>query len=258
MENEARRHSTPGNPQVELHAIRRAEKIAAIHRKYIENSTIFDATVLNIGDLSELYAQLDTLASLAFYPVDRERVSAKVFVICGNSFSGKDQLINAMQQMQRNRAFIYTKGTTREKRASDGGELAHMPADAFPDTYDITYEKQGHTYGISTAEIWHGLSRDRVLLVAINDAEIIVKMKQIFGQSCVVLYLHFDQIADELEKQEGADIPANELMLRLSVAKQLEATYFHNLGLFDHVLLNTTNIEDLYDQAFNVYDYYCL
>ena len=47
-----------------------------------------------------------------------------------------------------------------------------------------------------------------------------------------------------------------EIARRLKGAEDLDVAFSENPGMFRHVLLNTTEREDLYDQAFNILDLY--
>ena len=48
----------------------------------------------------------------------------------------------------------------------------------------------------------------------------------------------------------------DEFNKRLSSTKELREIYINNMNTFNHVLLNTSESEDLYDQAFNILDFY--
>ena len=44
---------------------------------------------------------------------------------------------------------------------------------------------------------------------------------------------------------------------RLSEIEEVQADYMSRIAEFDHVLLNTTREEDMYDQMFQLLEHYC-
>jgi guanylate kinase len=242
---------------------RRIEKINTIHRKYIENTALFDSTILNLyveGDPESreaLSRQLDNLMASAPPASRGERSPVRIFLLVGASASGKDELVTAMQSIEPGRIQNYPKGTTRPKRADDHGELRHFDA-VLPEHFDIVYEKQGFIYGISSKELWKNLGDGKISLLVVSDSATIDLMLERFGRVCTIIYLHAN--FDLLEMHKGMtdqEQSAAEIEKRLKAVYELQQLYVSRTTLFQHVLLNTGEPEDLFDQAFNVLDHYC-
>ena len=237
-----------------LAAERRAEKIKSIHRKYIEHSVLFDHILLNVGTIEELTHQLDVAVSCDSNKHLVSKVSSKIFIICGDSFSEKDSLVNAMREMHPEKVEIYRKATTRPERSGDNKELRHIANNEKLGKFDLVYTKQSHEYAISIQELWKLLEANKVILLVLNDFETISKISQKFRGNCVTLYLHSSNSKDSLLK--NSDWTEDEKVKRIKVSEELFKEYASKFPLFDHVLLNTAALEDLYDQAMNIYDYH--
>lgn len=238
---------------------RRFDKTKAVHRKYIENSTLFDATIINVGSREQLHRQVDAIIH-AEQRSQPSQLPSRIFAICGASLSGKEKLVLSMQRMDPTRSINYKKGTTRPSASND--EDAHTffsSEQELRDQYDIVYRKQGYHYGVNSNDLWNSLKQQRVCLLVINDVNSIKKLKEQFGEFCTVLYLHADITLDEMEarlRQPQMQVPDADVSKRIQVSIDLYNEYCEHMGIFDHVLLNTTEMEDLYDQTFNVFERY--
>lgn len=237
---------------------RRIEKIKTIHRKYIENTRIFNSAIINIfGDNDNSRFELEVqLKQISDYPYVCKRSfgsTARIIVIAAGSYTGKDDLVNAMIQIEPEKTILYQKGTTRPKKQGDENELIHL--DELGKKYNIRYKKNGYEYGLCKNDIWSGLSREKIVLIVLSDIDAIKKIKSLFYGICTVLYLHANIDFDELKKEQK-QLGKSEFRKRESSSRELHSEYVSNMGLFDHVLLNTSEPEDLYDQAFNILDYY--
>jgi hypothetical protein len=89
----------------------------------------------------------------------------------------------------------------------------------------------------------------------LSDLPAIKAIKEEFIDICTVIYLHANLDPDELEIERGR-LSKAEFSKRKISAAELRSIYIKNMNAFDHVLLNTSEPEDLYDQAFNILDYY--
>lgn len=239
-----------------LAAERRAEKIRSIHRKYIEHSVLFDHVLLNVGTIEELTQQLDVAVKYGLKKNPVLKASSKIFIICGDSFSEKDALVNAMREMHPEKVKIYRKATTRPERSADNKELRHIENDEALNEFDLIYSRQSYKYAISMQELWELLEADKVILLVLNDFEIISTISQEFRGNCVTIYLHSSNSKDSFLK--NSDWTEEEKKKRVEVSDELFKEYSGKFPLFDHVLLNTAALEDLYDQAMNIYDYHII
>jgi hypothetical protein len=181
--------------------------------------------------------------------------SVKIFIIVGGSYSGKDELVTAMQRMAFGRIVNYQKATNRPVRGSDRGELRHF--DDIPETFDIKYNAQGFTYGISTLELWENLRDGKISLLVVSDLRAIEDVVGVFGPVCTRIYLHANFNFAEIRQMMKKDaITPREIEERVGTIRALQRTYVDQMPRFEHVLLNTAEPEDLYDQAFNIVAFY--
>lgn len=236
---------------------KRIEKIKTIHRKYIENTYLFNTAIINIVNekvgLSELYEQFKQVYRRETNNKNILGSSCQIIIIAGGSFAGKDNLVKAMINIEPNKVIDYKKGTTRPAKSSDNNELIHLKT--LSKKYDIVYEKNGYKYGVSTNEVWDVLSKEKIVLIVLSDLEAITKLKAKFGNICSTVYLHANIDEEELEKAKK-DLTEIELNKRENSISELHNIYVTNINMFDHVLLNTSESEDLYEQAFNILDFY--
>lgn len=259
----AKRHPSKTPKDLDIDLQRRVEKINTIHRKYIENTALFDSTILNLyvegdpGSREALSKQLENLMASAPPASRGERSPVRIFLLVGASSSGKDELVTAMQSIEPRRIQNYTKGTDRPKRLDDHGELRHFPSD-LPEHFDIVYVRQNIKYGIASNELWQNLADGKISLLVVNHPATIDLLLERFGRVCTVIYLHANFNRNEMRKRMTDDgVIPDEIEKRLQGIDELQQLYVRRTTLFQHVLLNTGEPEDLFDQAFNVLDHYC-
>lgn len=259
MEISKARYPDKDNEFMRNDIYRRIEKIKTVHRKYIENTYLFNSSIINEyvensrKSLKELKCQLEHIYGVPINYKPFNGSTARVIIISGGSFTGKDDLVNAMIQIEPTKIIAYQKGTTRPKKIGDKDELLHL--NALSDVYDIQYQKNDHDYGISVKEIWEKLSEEKIVIIVLSDLSSIMRLKQEFFGICTAIYLHANLDKDEI-KIEKSRLSASEFNKRKRSASDLRSAYINNMNLFDHVLLNTSEPEDLYDQAFNILDFY--
>lgn len=259
----AQRHPLKTPEELEIDLQRRIGKINTIHRKYIENTALFDSTILNLyvegnkESRAALSRQLDNLMA-SEPPTSRgERSPVRIFLLVGASSSGKDELVTAMQSIEPRRIQNYAKGTTRPKRGDDRGELRHFGSD-LPDQFDIVYVRQTHKYGIASNELWRNLANGQISLLVVSDSKTIELLLGRFGRVCTIIYLHANFNSNEMRKRMTEEsLSDDEIDKRLQAVEELQQLYVRSTTLFQHVLLNTGEPEDLFDQAFNILDHYC-
>jgi len=237
---------------------KRIEKTKTIHRKYIENTYLFDTSIVNIfkegEEPKELELQLKQIYNKEVFNKSSLGSTCRIIIIAAGSFAGKDDLVNAMIHIEPSKTTAYQKGTTRPKKSGDNDELKHFDG-KLPNLYDLTYEKNGYQYGLSTKELWSELAQEKIVLIILSDLELIKSLKQKFNQICSVIYLHANIDKEELEKARE-ELSKEEFDKREKSIAELHEVYVNNMNVFDHVLLNTSESEDLYEQAFNILDHY--
>lgn len=238
---------------------KRIEKIKSIHRKYINNTYIFDNALINIykknsaNSIKELEIQVTQIFNKNDIFRNTYNSSARILIIAGASFSGKDELVNALIQIVPTKVGAYRKGTTRPKVKNDKNELVHLKY--LNIEFDVQYEKNGYKYGVNSKEVWKMLSDEKIVIVVLSDISAIKKMKQLFKNLISTIYLHSNVDQDQLNEAKKT-LSNIEFKRRSKSLNDLKNIYISNLNVFDHVLLNTSEPEDLYDQAFNILDYY--
>ena len=239
--------------------VRRIDKIKSIHRKYIENTYLFHSSIINIYSINskesrkKLQNQLEQIYVRTHYFKNIFGSTAHVIIIAGGSFTGKDDLVNAMIQIEPQKVALYQKGTTRRKNKNDKDELLHLTE--LTNHYDVQYEKNGFNYGICTNDIWSILSKQKIVLLVLSDITAIKAVKEEFQNICSVIYLHANIDNEELDIARKS-MSKKEFNKRIKSIDELLDSYISDVNLFNHVLLNTSEIEDLYDQALNILDYY--
>lgn len=252
------RYPTASNDFLQKDIEKRIEKIKTIHRKYIENTYLFHSTIINIyneDDKSKIHLrnQLQQIYHKNIVNNFFLGSTSRIIIVAGASFSGKDALVNAMTLIEPTKTLLYPKGTTRPKNKKDLDELFHFKE--LPNNYDIRYNKNSYTYGLSIEDIWSNLSKQKVVLIVLSDLEAILKLKKEFNSICTILYLHANMDEEEM-KEAKKEMGNNEFEKRCNSIKELSKTYMENINIFNHTLLNTSETEDLYDQAFNILDFY--
>ncbi len=251
-----KRYPNKSPEEIEVDTQKRVQKIRTVHGKYIENTALFDYTILNTNSFDQLHLQLENMLDDKTLESRRSTSAVKIFIIVGASHSGKDELVTAMGQMD-SRIHNYRKATSRPKRKGDNAELRHQ-RDGIGDKYDVQYEKNSFTYGISTKELWQSLADGTINLLVLSDQASIQAIVEIFGSVCTTLYLHANYFPLRLsEKMNDEGLSESEIGKRIQAISDLHDLYVQRMAMFDHVLLNTAEPEDLYDQAFNILDYYC-
>ena len=138
----------------------RYAKAVAIYRMYIENIALFDRVILNAIEYSKaklnskdciIDRQITNIITGVFNgKIQLRRNSAalhsdipKTFVIAGNSASGKDELVRAIQSMGKMDAEIIPKYTVRKQEKDDENEMIcqFIPNEKLMETYTKKYEE---------------------------------------------------------------------------------------------------------------------
>lgn len=235
----------------------RINKVNTVLRKYIDNTSLFNYTILNIGSIEVFYKQIDQIIQDNVHDGSIVKSNLRLFIIVGSTLSGKDEMVRAMQQMAVEKVRLYIKLTNRPVMDDDKGELSHV--NEMPENADVVYEKNGHTYGIVSSEIWHQLSQGKSILLVVSDDRAINALKAKFRNICTVIYLHANLTKERIiEYLQANGYKEREIEKRVEAMDEIFDFFVSQLSSFSHVLLNTSEKEDLYDQVFNILDYYTL
>lgn len=181
-----------------------------------------------------------------------------IFIVVGTPGSGKDILIQAVNDLGVLHAIIVPKHTSRRRQQDDGNEMICCD-DINYDMHncDITYENYNDKYGLKSEEIWIGVKNEIIQVLVISNVNAINQIKRKFGSLVKVLFVHSEINEEEYLRQEmELGKPEEYVLERLKKYKHAFNIYFDNYILFDHVLLYSNSAEDLFDQLFRIFKYY--
>ena len=236
----------------------RFEVAKNIYKMYTNNIRLFDSIILNIGDLEETHKIVQQVVNNVNSSPERHNISGdkKIYVLSGNSSSGKDFLIRYARKLN---CIVVPKHTSRLKNPNDGEE---MICDGDPnfdlENCDLTYEKfNGTKYGIEKDRILRNyVFENRNQILTCSDISTIRKLKNIFGKAVVPLYVHSDITPEEyarMESQEGSN--GQYIQERMKSFRQEYYDYINNIGLYDRCLVYANDEKELLLQFAGVLGY---
>jgi len=80
---------------------------------------------------------------------------------------------------------------------------------------------------------------------------------KIFGQSAIGVYLHATRTPDEIFELQKKKLESEEkAKQKVSKMEEIHQGYIKNIAEFKHVLLNTIEKEDLWEQMFRLIKHY--
>lgn len=267
-------------PEAESTEIR-IQRIRAFHTRYNDNLELFDHVILNYTENkpSEMTDQVANILKNGDRPFSfkKEKSYPPIFIVAAASGAGKGTLVEMLNLIGRDKISITSKIAKRDKKTHDkrDGMIAIGEKGVFPEEYDIDWDfhkpiindkdKTGDTiqkfkgveYAVSSAEIEKNITSKRPQIFVSNMQQF-HRFRKLYKNHCVFLYLHRLSSAEEIEKfQYKVCHSKEEAKTRLKEIKRVHKDYIDNIAEFDHVLLNTTYPEDLYDQMFELLEYYC-
>lgn len=235
----------------------RKNRLYLIQRQYVENISLFDHVILNRKDKSsEMLVQVQNIVSANNNNTMTIRPKGPViFMIAAASGAGKRTLMQAMFSLGKKSIKVIIKATDRDAQDDDGPEI-EPSKEIYPEEYDINYEFNNNKYGIKSADIWHNLAtgHPQILITNMDQFE---RLKNIFGSAAVGVYLHATRTREEILELQSKKM--NSLQKALSKVQKMEAIhqgYINNIHGFSHVLLNTIEKEDLWEQMFRLIKFY--
>lgn len=180
-----------------------------------------------------------------------------LFIIVGSPGSGKDLLIRAVNDLGAQHAEIVPKHTSRQRWDDDGNEMICVwdPEHDLANC-DIIYENYGDKYGIKGGEIWEGLSKGVFQVIVVSDVDAINKLRRVFGELVVLVYVHSEVDADEYQCIEAHGKDSEYVQCRVAEYELAFNVYLENFLAFDHVLIYSGLKEDLFDQIFRLFRAY--
>ncbi len=236
----------------------RRNRLYLIQRQYVENISLFDHVILNrSGKIDELYMQIKNL--VYDYNHKKNGIFYKpkgpvIFLIAAASGSGKHTLIDAMYTLGKRAIKVVEKGTNRDVQPDDGKEI--IPNEDIDKDYDIKYEFNNNKYGFKSFVIWDNLASGLPQILITNMDEF-HQFKKIFGDSAIGVYLHATRTPDQTLKWQLKKLKdKKKAQDKVDKMEDIHKGYIKNIGIFKHVLLNTIEKEDLWEQMFRLIQYY--
>jgi guanylate kinase len=236
----------------------RASKLTVMHARYIDHIATFDHTILNYGSLEDLARQADTL--LAKYDSGelprKPGVAPYLYVVAAPSGAGKKTLMEAVGLIGSRTIGLATKYALRDEKPEDGGDgmIALGRDGVFPPQVDFQWEFHDPPvpYGVSSGAIRSSLETGRPLLVVSNIGQF-DGFNRRFGDRVKFLYLHVARSREEVAAyQERVCATKAESDARMAELDKVFSHYTGAIDRFHHVILNTTDVDDLVNQFMRV------
>jgi guanylate kinase len=242
----------------------RAEKIKLFHNRYADKIVLFDHVVLNYtSDRPEEMSEqmLNIMASKSDKSLRlRPKELPVIFVVAAASGAGKGLLMETLSRIiGEKRVAIVTKMAKREEKPNDrrDGMRAIGREGEFPAEFDIRWKfhESGTEYAISMNEVRRNIESGRSQVFVSNMGEF-GRFRELFGNRAVFLYLHSLRPEEQVREYQLSRWDPQTAEQRIQEIRQVHAAYVEQIAEFDHVLLNTTFPEDVFDQMLALVDYY--
>jgi guanylate kinase len=238
----------------------RKNRLYLIQRQYVENIALFNHVILNRKDKKEeMYEQLRNIVQSYSDGKTIPRSNGPVvFLIAAASGAGKRTLMHAMYTMGRRNIKVIVKYTNRKRQDDDGPEI--IPETEIDERFDIKYPFNSNWYGIKSSEIWNNLASGYSQIVITNMDEF-CQFRNFFGDIAIGVYLHATRTQKEIfENQKGKlknkENPEEEARKKIKKMEEIQKGYIEHIADFKHVLLNTIEKEDLWEQMFRLIKYF--
>jgi len=262
----------------------RAERIKTFHTRYIDNITLFDHVVLNYteGHPEDMTTQFLNIVKAP--PKRHMSGRSPIFVVSAASNAGKGTMMEMLNLIGSDRVKILSKIAKRKRKRNDKKDgmvaigspespvtdwaewpswwtdemIATAKRGQFPDEYDFTWIFHGIVeYAVSDEEIRRNLEGNEAQIVISNTDQIEEFVKRYGDRVVFVLLYRLSSIEDTREYYELEErLSAEEAEARANEVKQVLQEYIRKIGDFSHVILNTTRPQDMYDQIFQLVEYY--
>jgi len=265
----------------------RINRIRTTHLKYIEHISIYDHVILNYTENKPEEMKEQFLQILRHCPGPAKHMPPPVFIVAAASGAGKATLMETLNLIGGNQIQITSKLAKRPPKTGDrrDGMIALRRNDTskepvwpswwnapmidcarsgnFPHEYDVHWEfhKQNDgtavPYAVSSKEIDKNIERG-IPQIFISNMGMFDYFKKRWPENSVFIYLYRLTSSEDNRKYQLLQYP-NDLATaeaRIKEREVVHSEYIQKAPLFHHVLLNTSYEEDLYDQMFNLIDFY--
>ena len=271
-------------PDAESTAIR-AERIKTFHTRYVDNITLFDYTILNYneGHPEDMTIQFNNILNSEKRKISMEK--PPVFVVMAASNAGKGTMMEMLNLIGSDRVQILSKIAKRKEKQNDKkdgmipiGTPEALPSKwiefpkwwtkkmietakkgEFPKEYNFSWRFHGETvaYAISDQEIQYNFQKNKAQIVVSNIGQIEEFIRRYEDRVVFILLFRLSSINDIKEYYEFIeDLPTEEAQARADEVNGVLQNYVEKISFFNHVILNTTKPEDLYDQIFQLVEHY--
>lgn len=279
-------------PDAESTAIR-SERIKTFHTRYVDNITLFDYTILNYneGHPEDMTKQFCNILINQKPIIDKNK--SPLFVVTAASNAGKGTMMEMLNLIGSDRVKILSKIAKRKEKKNDKNDgmlpigkknqppkrwpewpnwwtdnmIEQAKKADFPDEYDFQwiFKKVDHNgknrvhgeYAVCDKEIKENLEKNKAQIV-ISNTDQIEKFIERYGDRVIFILLYRlsskEDTKNYYELVEG--LPEEEAEIRADEVDFVLQEYIKKIHYFSHVILNTTKPEDLYDQIFQLVEYY--
>lgn len=259
----------PLNDSLEVRTV----KLRDFHKTYLDHIYLFDHVILNYkfdeGDIKgyDMYRQGCNI--MEYYQncssVSKRKNKPVIFVIAAASVAGKGTLLETINDtLDPKTVSILTKKAKRDQKNSDkrDGMVAIGVNGVFDESFDIRWEfhkenesDKGTEYAISSQEIEKNIKKNNTQIV-ISNMQQFSMFREKYGNRVVFIYLHRLQSREDKEKYLIEHEVAENAKTKLNESDKVYEDYIEKISEFDHVLLNTSFQEDLYEQIFTLIEHY--
>jgi hypothetical protein len=263
----------------------RAERISTFHTRYVDNLTLFDHVVLNYteGHPEHMAVQFVNIVNAA--STKRKRGGSPLIVVSAASNAGKGTMMEMLNLIGSDRVKILSKIAKRKRKRNDKKDgmvpigtperpvtdwtewpswwtkemVATAKRGEFPREYDFRWSFHGKSveYAVSDAEIKRNFDSNQPQIV-ISNTDQIEEFITRYGQRVVFVLLYrlssIESVREYYELEEH--LSYGEAEARANEVRQVLDEYIRKIGHFSHVILNTTRPQDMYDQIFQLVEFY--
>lgn len=233
---------------------RRYQVAQKIYSMYIHKVMLFDNVILNTAEgfdeVTQIVKQIFDFSSIQKRLVKPE--GNKIFVIAGNSGSGKDILIKGANRLG---CLQVPKHTDREKNPTDGSEMIFQGDPRYNLTNcKLRYENFGNEYGIDVLPIWENLMMtDKHQMLISSKIKTLRELKAEFGEAVTSIYVHSDMNVEEylkMEQQNGSS--ESYMQSRANQFNEAHKNYAEHFMEYDKSFIYTGSEKELMMQLAGV------
>lgn len=249
----------------------RTKKVRDFQTRFLENSHHFDFSILNYrkGLQRDMLSQFSLIFDRIRLNISPPSISKKtLLVVAAASGSGKGTLLENLKIIAPNEVLVVEKEGKRKAKDGDkdDGLKAIGKEGVFSDGFNLVYQMHrdpktgvGTQYAFSEAKIHKGFESHDVQVAIANvllEPELLDSLKNAFGNAVKVVYLMRFGAEDKIEEYQMSRHEPEKAKLRILQHNETYTAYTNSATNVDHVLLNTENREDLYDQMFRLLEFY--